>query len=83
MIDRHRHGGIAYHHRSLFVGRTAELDRIGALPAERMELITLVSSGIGKTRLALEAIRRLDDDPTVREFWVTLARLSPAATTPP
>jgi predicted ATPase/DNA-binding CsgD family transcriptional regulator len=81
MIDRHAPGRLGYTATAdSFVGRVPELARIEALLAERMELITLVGGGgIGKTRLALEAVRRLDEDPTTRVFWVALARLTPAS----
>ncbi|WP_459545897.1 LuxR C-terminal-related transcriptional regulator [Nocardia sp. X0981] len=81
MIDKNGRGRLGYTPTAdSFVGRDPELVRIRALLAERVELITLVGGGgIGKTRLALEAARELDDDPAARVFWVTLSRLTPGS----
>ncbi|WP_280493578.1 AAA family ATPase [Nocardia asiatica] len=81
MIDRHGGRGPAYTAlANTFLGRVPELARIEALLADRTELITLTGSGgIGKTHLALEAVRQLGSDPGIQVFWVTLARLSGAS----
>jgi predicted ATPase/DNA-binding CsgD family transcriptional regulator len=59
-----------------FVGRERELDRIGALLMGPARLVTLIGSGgIGKTRLAEEAARRLHRARRTPVFAVRLARL--------
>jgi predicted ATPase/DNA-binding CsgD family transcriptional regulator len=60
-----------------FVGRGAELERIVALlRGGRVRLVTLVGpGGIGKTRLAVEAVRRVRVEGGLRVYWVRLARL--------
>jgi predicted ATPase/DNA-binding CsgD family transcriptional regulator len=59
-----------------FVGRERELDRIGALVMGPARLVTLVGSGgIGKTRLAEEAARRLHRARHTPVFAVRLAGL--------
>jgi DNA-binding CsgD family transcriptional regulator len=63
-----------------FVGRQRELDRIGALVMEPSQLVTLIGSGgIGKTRLAEEAARRLHRARRTPVFAVRLARLAKGA----
>jgi predicted ATPase/DNA-binding CsgD family transcriptional regulator len=63
-----------------FVGRERELDRIGALLMGRARLVTLIGSGgIGKTRLAEEAARRLHRARRTPVFAVRLARLPKGA----
>ncbi|WP_063001801.1 LuxR C-terminal-related transcriptional regulator [Nocardia mikamii] len=58
---------------SEFVGRSAQRERIAALIARGARLITLTGpGGIGKTRLAIEALRRDVDLPT---RWLALAEL--------
>ncbi|MGW5383393.1 helix-turn-helix transcriptional regulator [Nocardia sp. NPDC003963] len=60
-----------------FVGRDAELDRIIGLLRRSARLITLTGAGgIGKTRLASEAVRRIYRAEEVPVFWVRLARLT-------
>jgi predicted ATPase/DNA-binding CsgD family transcriptional regulator len=59
-----------------FVGREWELDRVGALVMGPARLVTLVGpGGIGKTRLAEEAARRLHRARHTPVFAVRLARL--------
>jgi len=59
-----------------FVGRERELDRVGALLMGPARLVTLIGSGgIGKTRLAEEAARRLHRARRTPVFAVRLARL--------
>src|SRR5205807_3263319 len=59
-----------------FVGRERELDRVGALLMGPARLVTLIGSGgIGKTRLAEEAARRLHKARHTPVFTVRLARL--------
>jgi predicted ATPase/DNA-binding CsgD family transcriptional regulator len=59
-----------------FVGRERELDRIGALLMGPARLVTLIGpGGIGKTRLAEEAARRLHRARHTPVFAVRLARL--------
>lgn len=63
-----------------FVGRNAELDRISDLLRQSARLITLTGAGgIGKTRLASEAVRRIHRTEEVPVFWVWLARLTKGA----
>jgi predicted ATPase/DNA-binding CsgD family transcriptional regulator len=58
------------------VGRERELDRVGALLMGPARLVTLIGSGgIGKTRLAEEAARRLHRARRTSVFAVRLARL--------
>jgi predicted ATPase/DNA-binding CsgD family transcriptional regulator len=60
-----------------FVGRERELDRVGALLMGPARLVTLIGSGgIGKTRLAEEAARRLHRARHTPVFAVRLARLT-------
>jgi predicted ATPase/DNA-binding CsgD family transcriptional regulator len=60
-----------------FVGRERELDRVGALLVGPARLVTLMGpGGIGKTRLADEAVRRLHRARRTPVFVVRLARLS-------
>lgn len=60
-----------------FVGRGPELDRISTLLLGSARLITLVGSGgIGKTRLATEAVGRFRKAKPISVHWVRLARLS-------
>jgi predicted ATPase/DNA-binding CsgD family transcriptional regulator len=59
-----------------FVGRERELDQVGALLLGPSRLVTLIGSGgIGKTRLAEEAVRRLHRARRTPVFAVRLARL--------
>jgi predicted ATPase/DNA-binding CsgD family transcriptional regulator len=63
-----------------FVGRERELDRVGALLLGPSRLVTLIGSGgIGKTRLAEEAARRLHRARRTPVFVVRLARLPKGA----
>ncbi|MEU6564592.1 LuxR C-terminal-related transcriptional regulator [Nocardia nova] len=62
---------------SEFVGRQAQRERIASLIGRGARLITLVGpGGIGKTRLAIESLRRDVDLPT---RWLALADLDAAA----
>jgi predicted ATPase/DNA-binding CsgD family transcriptional regulator len=64
----------------VFVGRRRELDRIGALLMGPARLVTLIGSGgVGKTRLAEEAARRLHRARRTPVFAVRLARLPKGA----
>ena len=66
-----------------FVGRERELDRIGGLLLGPARLVTLIGSGgIGKTRLAEEAARRLHRARHTPVFAVRLARLPKGADAP-
>src|SRR6516164_1709738 len=59
-----------------FVGRGRELDRVGGLLMGPARLVTLIGpGGIGKTRLAEEAARRLHRARHTPLFAVRLARL--------
>ncbi|WP_433192252.1 helix-turn-helix transcriptional regulator [Nocardia sp. CA-107356] len=59
-----------------FVGRDPELDHIIELLLSSARLITLIGpGGIGKTRLATEAIRRFRKTHRAPVYWVRLARL--------
>lgn len=61
---------------SEFVGRTDELARLDALLAGDARLITLVGpGGIGKTRLAAEALRRISQDQRRPVYWARLAEV--------
>ncbi|WP_216896083.1 ATP-binding protein [Nocardia alni] len=63
-----------------FIGRHAELDRIHSLLRAGARLVTLVGEGgIGKTRLASEALGRYHRAFRVPTYWVRLARLNRAA----
>ncbi|WP_433599227.1 ATP-binding protein [Nocardia sp. CA-135953] len=60
-----------------FVGREQELDRISPLLLGRPRLVTLIGSGgIGKTRLAEEAVRRLHRARHTPIYWTQLAGLA-------
>lgn len=60
-----------------FIGRERELERIGTLLLGSARLITLIGAGgIGKTRLATEAVHRFHKAKRVPVHWVRLARLS-------
>lgn len=60
-----------------FVGRDPELDKIGVLLLGSARLITLIGSGgIGKTRLAAEAVRRFRKARSSPVHWVRLARMA-------
>ncbi|MFQ6394480.1 LuxR C-terminal-related transcriptional regulator [Nocardia sp. KC 131] len=60
-----------------FVGRGPELDRIRTLLLSSARLITLTGmGGIGKTRLAAEAIGRFRKSTRIPVHWVRLARLA-------
>ncbi|MFE9575250.1 AAA family ATPase [Nocardia sp. NPDC006044] len=62
--------------RNGFVGREPELCRLAELLSGETRLITLLgSSGVGKTWLAAEAIRRLETTRSVSATWVHLSRL--------
>ncbi|MEV6362198.1 ATP-binding protein [Nocardia asteroides] len=59
------------------VGREAELDRIVGMLMSRARLVTLIGpGGIGKTRLAAEAIRRIHKSNRIPVHWVRLAQLA-------
>lgn len=61
---------------SEFIGRETELDRLGALLDSDARLITLVGpGGIGKTRLAAEALRRGSRTRRRPVYWARLAEL--------
>ena len=63
-----------------FVGRDRELEKISTLLLGPARLITLTGpGGIGKTRLAVEALRRCGKTEArkIRAYWVRLARLAP------
>ncbi|WP_329405552.1 LuxR C-terminal-related transcriptional regulator [Nocardia vinacea] len=63
-----------------FVGRERELDKIAKLLLDSTRLITLIGSGgIGKTRLATEAVHRYHKARRVPVHWVRLARLAGGA----
>jgi predicted ATPase/DNA-binding CsgD family transcriptional regulator len=66
---------------SEFVGRQPELRQIDSLlQSETARLITLVGpGGIGKTRLAVEALRWYRRRPDCPIYWVRLARLERGA----
>ncbi|MEU7766172.1 AAA family ATPase [Nocardia sp. NPDC049190] len=60
-----------------FVGRKPELDKIVTLLLGSVPLVTLIGpGGIGKTRLAAEAVRRYHKTRHVSVHWVRLARLA-------
>src|SRR5438105_5302324 len=62
-----------------FVGRNAELQAVLAL-TRRTRLTTLVGTGgIGKTRLAIEVARRLQDDGFDAVYFVDLAQTDEAS----
>ncbi|MGK8525356.1 ATP-binding protein [Nocardia asteroides] len=66
---------------SEFVGRKTELDRLGALLDGDARLITLVGpGGIGKTRLAAEALRRGARARRRPVYWARLAGLEADST---
>ncbi|MFQ6328598.1 AAA family ATPase [Nocardia sp. CWNU-33] len=59
-----------------FVGRDRELETISTLLLSSARLITLTGpGGIGKTRLAAEAVRRYHKARSVPVYWARLARL--------
>jgi predicted ATPase/DNA-binding SARP family transcriptional activator len=57
-----------------FVGREAELGRVAALLAEHRVVTLLGPPGVGKTRIALEAVRPLRHDVKGGVWFVDLAR---------
>lgn len=60
-----------------FVGRDPELQKLHALLRGEARLVTLVGpGGIGKTRLATEALRRFRRPRSAPVYWVRLARLA-------
>lgn len=60
-----------------FIGRGRELEQISALLLGSARLITLIGSGgIGKTRLAAEAVHRYSKGTGVPVYWTKLARLA-------
>ena len=66
---------------SEFIGRETELDRLGALLDGDARLITLVGpGGIGKTRLAAEALRRGAQARRRPVYWARLAALEADST---
>jgi predicted ATPase/DNA-binding CsgD family transcriptional regulator len=63
-----------------FVGRHAEVQRINTLLSGSTRLLTLVGpGGIGKTRLAAEALRQQQTIRPRRIYWTRLARLARGA----
>lgn len=63
-----------------FVGRNPELDRLAVLMVGSAQLVTLIGpGGIGKTRLAEEAVRRLRRARRISVFVVRLAGLPKGA----
>ncbi|NEW41543.1 LuxR family transcriptional regulator [Nocardia cyriacigeorgica] len=59
-----------------FIGRERELEKIATLLLGSTRLITLIGAGgIGKTRLATEAVHRYHKAKRVSVHWVRLARL--------
>ncbi|GEM28999.1 hypothetical protein NN3_00060 [Nocardia neocaledoniensis NBRC 108232] len=65
---------------SAFVGRQVELDQVVTLLVRSVRLITLVGpGGIGKTRLAAEAVNRFRRSAGASVHWVRLARLAPGS----
>jgi len=59
-----------------FVGRERELDELGALLREGKRLLTLTGpGGVGKTRLALQAVAEAADSFPDGVWWVPLASL--------
>ena len=62
---------------SSFVGRSSEIDTISELVEGGTRVVTLLGpGGIGKTRLAVEAARRLEDDMAGGAFFADLAPVS-------
>lgn len=63
-----------------FVGRDRELQKIGMALLGGTRLVTLIGAGgIGKTRLATEAVHRFRRARRLPVHWVRLALLSPRA----
>ncbi|MGW4718969.1 helix-turn-helix transcriptional regulator [Nocardia sp. NPDC004260] len=63
-----------------FIGRDPELEKIATLLLSSARVIVLIGpGGIGKTRLATEAVRRFNTVAHRRIFWVRLARLTKGA----
>src|SRR5215469_299949 len=59
-----------------FVGRDPELERIRTLLLDSARLITLIGAGgVGKTRLAAEAVGQFRKARRTPVHWVHLARL--------
>nr|WP_280367595.1 AAA family ATPase [Nocardia wallacei] len=59
-----------------FIGRERELDALVALLVRGTRLVTLIGpGGIGKTRLAAHACRRLEQSRRIAVHWCRLARL--------
>ncbi|WP_406267066.1 AAA family ATPase [Nocardia sp. NBC_00881] len=79
--SRDRAGGLPAAGANL-VGRDREMEKIILLLLEPVRLVTLTGpGGIGKTRLAAEAVRRLNKAKSTPMYWVRLARLARACDT--
>lgn len=66
-----------------FVGRERELDALVALLVRGTRLVTLIGpGGIGKTRLASQACRRLERSRRIGVHWCRLARLPAGSPVP-
>ncbi|MGW5381537.1 ATP-binding protein [Nocardia sp. NPDC003963] len=79
MGDRSHDAAILPASISDFIGRERELETINALLSRSTRLITLIGpGGIGKTRLAAEAVHRCRnaDSGRKRVYWVRLERLA-------
>ncbi|MET9031199.1 LuxR C-terminal-related transcriptional regulator [Nocardia sp. NPDC004168] len=63
-----------------FIGRERELETISTLILGSAQLVTLTGpGGIGKTRLAVEVVRRLHKAKDTPVLWVRLSRLTPGS----
>ncbi|WP_159851020.1 ATP-binding protein [Nocardia sp. CY41] len=78
MGDRSRErAGVLLADAASFVGRDRELEKISILLLGPARLITLTGpGGIGKTRLAAEAVRRFQKAMSTPVYWARLARLA-------
>lgn len=79
---RGRVGGLPVAAATGLIGRDRELEKVRVLLVGSARMVTLIGpGGIGKTRLAAEAVRRQHKATGVPVYWVRLARLAKGSDT--